>query len=1024
MANIGELSVGVKVDDKSLNKATKEVQTEFKKTWDSVEKNFTKRTEKGASKIRSAFWGLWGLIAGVFSITAITQFTKSLFSLWSDLEEVSSKFNVVFNNSEEVRENFDRLARATNRSSLDLITFWSDLWDVLKPLWLAQEDVNELSVSLTQLAIDVASFNNATDEQVINAFRSALTGEREALKSLGIVISEADVKQKAYNLGLQEQGQELTKQQKALATYQLLLENTSDAQGDAVRTWASFANQLKWLRGAIKDVFANAWKDVAWSTAWFLKTLTVFVSSYGQAIIETIVETGKVIWWAIKDLVWAFWDLFGLIRTWSTESSDDMANFAFIFQKLVQVFWVWVKLIITLIKNLVDVVAISMGAVIEYFKATFQSIDDGWNIVKTIFIGTLKSMVDVVELWAEAIAQVFVGMAEAIVWVFKGIATNVGVAVKKAWNLAISGINSVIDAVNKLPWVDINRLTWFDDANFKPFELKVTKNVDALKKKFTDFWSDVKWNYEGIWKSFGNIASNYANATENVVDVSSEAFKNMGDDWKQFWNFVVEWNERIEKSIKEWSEKAQENAELYEKWYFSILDIIDKYKGSVDEANDKTEKQWEIAKEAIDQIKDQYDEWEKKVWDLNKASEKLAEDTKKYNQEIEDSIRSLWKELSDLTTEYEKAVWKLQTETAVDLAERSVDVAWDLADIEREVAEIKADSLEDEETKKERIADLNDKISLLQTKISENTDKTKESTKESQQLTLKKYQDQLKVLEAEGISVENQEKLAELEQQKADLLKEQQFITENTTEAQRKEAERVAWLSEAERIKEDADAEIAEKTRVFEAEKKRLEELQRINQVFLNLKKLDQESLDKLLADQRFQNFSQEEQELILKLAREKIQLTAQKDAVIALQQEVHDKTVELSNSATAIQMANITAIESEYQQLISQIDTAIAKQRQLNALRSWGAWFASGWFTWAWGQNEVAWVVHKWEWVAPKWMVNSMKPLFDNLENARSRGFADGGHTSTTNKTQNNNITVNNGVDLRSFIDYAKWKL
>lgn len=70
---------------------------------------------------------------------------------------------------------------------------------------MAQEEVDGLSVSLTKLAIDVASFNNASDEQAVHAFTSALTGEREALKSLGIVISEQDVLNKAYSLGLANQ---------------------------------------------------------------------------------------------------------------------------------------------------------------------------------------------------------------------------------------------------------------------------------------------------------------------------------------------------------------------------------------------------------------------------------------------------------------------------------------------------------------------------------------------------------------------------------------------------------------------------------------------------------------------------------------------------------------------------------------------------------------------------------------------------------------------------------------------------
>lgn len=39
MANIGELSVGIKVDESALRQMTKNVQTESKKAGDSLEKN-------------------------------------------------------------------------------------------------------------------------------------------------------------------------------------------------------------------------------------------------------------------------------------------------------------------------------------------------------------------------------------------------------------------------------------------------------------------------------------------------------------------------------------------------------------------------------------------------------------------------------------------------------------------------------------------------------------------------------------------------------------------------------------------------------------------------------------------------------------------------------------------------------------------------------------------------------------------------------------------------------------------------
>lgn len=46
MPNIGELTVGVKVDESSLTTATKKVQNDFKKTGDDIEQNFTNRTKK------------------------------------------------------------------------------------------------------------------------------------------------------------------------------------------------------------------------------------------------------------------------------------------------------------------------------------------------------------------------------------------------------------------------------------------------------------------------------------------------------------------------------------------------------------------------------------------------------------------------------------------------------------------------------------------------------------------------------------------------------------------------------------------------------------------------------------------------------------------------------------------------------------------------------------------------------------------------------------------------------------------
>lgn len=967
MSNIGELSVGVKVDEWSLTNATKKVQTEFKKTWDGIEQNFTNKSKQGISSIGSSLSGLSWLLAWAFSIAGIVSFTKNLFQLWSDMTEIGSKFDVVFKWSEAVKQQFQDMADATNRSNLDLITFGSSIGNVLAPMGLAQSEVDWLSVWLTKLAIDVASFNNVSDEQAVNAFTTALTGERESLKSLWIVISQTDVQNKAYKLWLAKTGEELTKQQTALATYQLLLDNTKNAQWDAIRTWDSFANQLKWLRGAIKDVFANAGKDVAGQTAWLLKNITVFVSSYGGAIISTIVEAWKMIGWVIGDLMKTFGQLFSFISWWTDQEKDDLASTAFVFMKVVQGFGVGVKLIATIIKTLVDLTAIQIAVWVEIFMFAFNSIGDGWNIVKTMFIWTLKTIVDANVLTWTIIAQVFVGVAEALVGVFKWIADNVGVAVKKAWNLAIKWLNWFIDLANKIPWVDIGKLTGLGDDSWKWFDLKIWKNIGALWGQLDAFGKKVGSNYAGIGASFGNISNNFKSWVANVVAVSDGALWEIWNTWTQLWTDIQASNDAITKSLEDGANKQKDNAKKYDEGYFNILDILDKYKGWVEKWDKANKKANETASKAIDAIKKQYTEWEKKVDDLNKASKKLAEDTTKYNTDIADSIRTLWNELDSVTKKYQDAVAQIKTDTAKDIATRWVEVTKDLASVEKQIADLKADSSKD--------------------------------------------------------AVEKQKELTDLETQKTALLKEQSFIIANTTEAQRAEASRRAWLSDAERIKEDAQVSIDAKTKEFEAEKQKNESLQRINTYFAGLKSLTQQQLDKVTADQRFLAMSQEEQELILKLGREKIQLTNQKNEIIQMQQDIATATQTLSNETTAIQMTNIASLKSEYATLIAQIQTAISKQRELNAVKQ-GGWFADGWFTWSGWKFDVKWVVHAWEWVAPQWMVNSMKPLFDSLESARGKGFAEWWYTNTVNKTQNNTITVNGGADLKGFIDYAKWKL
>lgn len=233
---------------KTISRDVKDVENKVKKSTGVMSNSFGALATRVA-QIR-VLTGLWAFAVIAFT----TSISAKLAMLASDAEEFGNRFDVVFGGVKGAREEFERLGDVLGRSTLDMINFGSEIGDVLKPLGFTAREAEDLSRKLVQLGIDVASFTNKKDVDVIRSFTRALTGERESLKTYGIAILEADVQQEAWREGIARTGTVLTKTEKALATYSLLLKNTVDAQGDAVRTQDSFANQLKRLQGNLSDL--------------------------------------------------------------------------------------------------------------------------------------------------------------------------------------------------------------------------------------------------------------------------------------------------------------------------------------------------------------------------------------------------------------------------------------------------------------------------------------------------------------------------------------------------------------------------------------------------------------------------------------------------------------------------------------------------------------------------------------------------------------------------------------------------
>ncbi len=215
---------------------------------DQASKKFRK-ISGATTGMAKAFKGAAAAAATFFGARALFRFSKSVIQAASDTEEIGSKFDAVF---KELKEQANAwalsFAESVGRSNLQIKTFLATLQDTFVPLGFARDKAKEMAEAMTELAVDIASFNNKADADVIRDLQSAIVGNTETVRKYGVIITQVTLGQELLNSGLAEGVKDATEAQKAQARLNIIQKSTTDAQGDAIRTSRSYANQVKRLQ--------------------------------------------------------------------------------------------------------------------------------------------------------------------------------------------------------------------------------------------------------------------------------------------------------------------------------------------------------------------------------------------------------------------------------------------------------------------------------------------------------------------------------------------------------------------------------------------------------------------------------------------------------------------------------------------------------------------------------------------------------------------------------------------------------
>lgn len=211
---------------------------------------FADRMKKVGMDLKGGFLQGIGIGGGISVFDTVSKAVGSVVNqvgraidLASDKAEAASKANVLFGESYSIIEDGSRrAATAVGMSSGAYIAAAGDVGNLLKNMGIAGQEAAGMSKNMLQLAADVGSFNNADPTEVVEAMGAAFRGESDPIQRFGVFLSAAKVEAKALSMGLKNGKQPLTDYAKAMATYQIILEQTASAQGDFARTAEGKAN--------------------------------------------------------------------------------------------------------------------------------------------------------------------------------------------------------------------------------------------------------------------------------------------------------------------------------------------------------------------------------------------------------------------------------------------------------------------------------------------------------------------------------------------------------------------------------------------------------------------------------------------------------------------------------------------------------------------------------------------------------------------------------------------------------------
>lgn len=216
------------------------------------------KSAKSYMSLSSQLNGFMRSAAKLVSLKAIAEYLGNAVAKFNDFYEATDLFhNAMGNLSGEADTLISKMQGLLGVDPTKAMTYMATIQSLGTSFGLASDKAYVLSKNLTQLAYDEGSYWNKDVAETFTAMSSAISGEIEPIRRLGVDLSQARLQQELLALGFNKQVSSLSQADKAVLRYIAIMKQTANVQGNLAQTIQSPANRIKILKAQL-DMLAKS----------------------------------------------------------------------------------------------------------------------------------------------------------------------------------------------------------------------------------------------------------------------------------------------------------------------------------------------------------------------------------------------------------------------------------------------------------------------------------------------------------------------------------------------------------------------------------------------------------------------------------------------------------------------------------------------------------------------------------------------------------------------------------------------